>query len=698
MIKFYNLVSIWVFLFASVAINAQQPAFPGAEGFGKFTTGGRGGTVYEVTNITDAGVGSLRYGVESSGARTIVFKVSGTIILTKTLNIKNGNITIAGQTAPGDGITLRDYSMVVDADNVIIRYIRCRMGDAAKYEGDALWGRNRSNIIIDHCSLSWCTDECGSFYGNKNFTLQWCILSESLRVSIHTKGTHGYGGIWGGMPASFHHNLLAHHDSRNPRFCGSRYTARPDLELVDFRNNVIYNWGSNSGYAGEGGRYNMVNNYYKPGPATKSGVRTRIFAPNADDGTNSQPAGVWGLFYVSGNYMDGSTAVTNDNWQGIFPNPSTKSKSELKSDTEFDMGQIITQSALDAYTKVLANVGASVAPDTVDKRIVKEVATGTFTYTGTTSTNGLIDTQTDVGGWPVLNSTTPPADSDHDGIPDDWEDTNGLNKNDASDRNTVGTDGYTMLEKYLNSLANISVPAVQYTLTTSVVGNGSVSPSAGKMDEGTGLMLKAIPAAGWKLESWSGDTTGSNANMVIKMNNNKNFTATFVPATYVLTINTIGLGTVEVSPSESSYSYGSKVILTANPSLGYKFDSWSGDTTGTGTSATITITKDKTVTANFSADNTSIPFANNTYFTVECYPNPVNDVAKIAITLPQPAPVNITLYNLLGMPVKDIARGKFNAGLNEFDFNVSNLNDGVYLCNITMGSERIVKRISVIKE
>lgn len=440
-------------------------AFPQAAGAGAYTTGGRNGTVYYVTSLEDdvSVAGTLRYALQQSVARTIIFKVSGIIQLKSELRIRYGNLTIAGQTAPGDGICIAGYPVVVEADNVIIRFMRFRMGDENKVEGDALTCINRKNIIIDHCSMSWGTDECASCYGNENFTMQYCLISESLRNSVHNKGSHGYGGIWGGQTVSFHHNLLAHHDSRTPRFCGSRYTNAPELEKVDFRNNVIYNWAGLGGYAGEGGSYNMINNYYKPGPATKARnneVCYRIFAPNADDGSNEQPKGVWGMFYVSGNIMEGYGNVTTDNWNGGLQ-PDTRnavtpfSIEQIKSSEVFDIASYsVTETAEEAYETVLAYAGASLVRDETDKRIVNEVRNCTYTYTGSNgSTNGIIDSQADVGGWNEYVTAELPKDSDLDGIPDDWEDAFGLDKFSYSDAKARTLQPpYSNLEVYLNSL------------------------------------------------------------------------------------------------------------------------------------------------------------------------------------------------------------------------------------------------------
>lgn len=431
----------------SGSAQAQQLAFPGAEGFGRFTTGGRGGKVVEVTNLNDSGLGSLRAAIEDEGVRTIVFRVSGTIVLQSFLTIEKGDITIAGQTAPGDGICIRDYPLIVDADNVIIRYIRSRLGDVHHLAEDALSALFRRDIIIDHCSFSWGTDEVATVRDNVNTTMQWCIISESLYHSYHPKGDHGYGGIWGGKGATFHHNLLSDHSSRNPRFDGSRYHHEPEKEIVDFRNNVIYNWGFNSAYGGEGGNQNIISNYYKYGPGSKH--KNRIVEPW--DST--------GRWYVTDNFVYGYPEVTADNWaggvQGEYANFG-------RVNSPFPHPAIITQSAEEAYELVLANAGA-VFPkrDSVDARIIREIRSGTETYGGAWgASSGIIDSQTQVGGWPKLKSSEAPKDSDSDGMPDSWEEAHGLNPENPDDRNDdQNQDGYTNLENYLNELVSDSESA-----------------------------------------------------------------------------------------------------------------------------------------------------------------------------------------------------------------------------------------------
>lgn len=446
-------------LLLSGSMFSQQLAFPGADGYGRFTTGGRGGTVYEVTNLNDSGAGSLRYAVEQSGPRTVVFKVSGTIQLESPLKINNGDITIAGQTAPGDGICVGGYNFQLNADNIIIRFVRFRLGNenVANCECDALGGRYLTDVIIDHCSMSWSIDEVASFYQNTNMTMQWCIMSESLYNSGHVKGAHGYGGIQGGDGATFHHNLYANNTSRNPRLCGARFHIETaETDLTDFRNNVIYNWGYYTIYGGEYGHQNIVNNYYKYGPATKtsSSGRTKYMIATINRGSEADP----GEWYIDGNYVYGYPSISADNWSGGVQGADATTDS-ARVLTPFTYYISETQTAEEAYEDVLKHAGCSYPKrDTIDSRIIGEVRSGVCNFGDSyvaesgILNHGIIDSQASVGGWPILSSTTAPTDSDHDGMPDDWENANGLNSNLASDGAAVASNGYTNLENYLNSL------------------------------------------------------------------------------------------------------------------------------------------------------------------------------------------------------------------------------------------------------
>lgn len=465
----------------TVSAQTMLPAFPGAEGGGKYTTGGRGGQVYFVTSLADTNTGNatthegtLRWCVGRSGPRIILFRVSGIIDLTQRLNITNGDLTIAGQSAPGDGICLRGNSVCVQADNVIIRYLRFRPGDSnPDFEDDAVWGRYRRNIILDHCSMSFSVDECASFYDNRNFTMQWCLLAESLNNSQHVKGAHGYGGLWGGQNASFHHNLLAHHNSRNARLngwkrSGLNYTTHCDEERVELCNNVIYNWGGNSTYGGEAaGKYNLVNNYYKPGPA--SSARNRLMQIDKDaqaftiDVNGRSVTTSHGVYYLSGNVMDGDATVTADNWssRGI-KNNSGASLSDCRSTKPFAFEPMPLHSADDAFTAVLAYAGASLSRDAQDARVAEEAEGGFATYSGSvTGKPGLIDTPDDVGGYCTYVATQAPKDSDRDGIPDDYEYRHDLDPSDPDDAATPAPDGYPWIERYLADLVK-DITAAQY--------------------------------------------------------------------------------------------------------------------------------------------------------------------------------------------------------------------------------------------
>ena len=436
-------------------------AFPGAEGFGKYTTGGRGGKVIIVSNLNDDGEGSLRKAVTSKEPAIVVFSVSGTIHLLSPLTIK-GNKTIAGQTAPGDGICIADQPVGLGGDNIIVRYLRFRLGDRYQNKGmvpgsghdDAFGGNRRNNIIIDHCSFSWSTDECFSVYGGDSTTIQWNLISEPLNYSYHFEEgdkdfeKHGYGGIWGGVHLTAHHNLFAHCNSRNPRFNGTRLGAAQ--ELVDYRNNVIYNWGSNNVYGGEAGNYNIVNNYYKYGPFTNKNVRYRIANPSK---TDAIPFGKW---FVDGNYVDEAKGISKNNYLGVdMGNGGTETdKKEAIMDKPFSAEPLAVHTALEAYDAVLHFAGASFRRDTLDERIINDVKnrTGRFIDVQGGFPHGTPYEQT-TNAWPALRSLPAPADNDRDGMPDEWEIKNRLNPNDPADASQLKLDKhYTNIEVYINSI------------------------------------------------------------------------------------------------------------------------------------------------------------------------------------------------------------------------------------------------------
>lgn len=433
-------------LLSGCSHSEQQPqlAFPTAEGYGAFTPGGRGGKVYVVTNLNDSGSGSLREAVEAEGPRTVLFNVSGTIELDDFLEITHPYITIAGQTAPGDGICLKNYPLnVKGTHDVIVRGLRVRTGVDSGLEGSHLDGIEVSgseNVIVDHCTISWSSDEgINSWKGNKNVTIQWCMMSEPLNKNLHEKGEHGFSASLGGEYSTNHHNLFAHGKGRNPSIGGNHQHSTRNF---DFRNNVIYNYGTRT-CDGKPISVNMVNNYYKPGPATHEKVRNRIARID-----NASVYGFQGVWYIDGNVIEGNPEISADNWNGGVEVDRGLKVEEVRSLEPFEYASVKTQSAEEAYALVLKYVGA--LPDRRDvneKRILKEVRTGVPTYG-----NGIIDDPEDVGGYPQLKTGTLWIDSDGDGLPDDWEVANGLNPNDPEDGNKLAKNGYTNLENWINSL------------------------------------------------------------------------------------------------------------------------------------------------------------------------------------------------------------------------------------------------------
>lgn len=484
----------------------SAPAFPGAEGHGRYVTGGRGGVIKHVTNLNDSGTGSFRAAVSGSTAKIIVFDVAGVIALTSELKI-GANTTILGQTAPSPGITIRYYTVRPDGNNIIIRYIRFRRGQEKDVDegADAMWQRNVTGLILDHCSFSWSIDEVASFYDNNNFTMQWCTIGEALNNAGHGKGAHGYGGIWGGKLASFHHNMLIHLNNRVPRFNGARYNwsgytsnklygqynwqNAVQSENVDFRNCVMYNWGDGNGcYGGPGGgQINIVNNYYKAGPATNNKTRvTQISKGESGNiGDDQTFMNMTSRYYINGNYVTAASSPANYDWQGVLYDQKSYQKDgeyytpdaggyydaahttindvscvKIKMDAPAPTGNVTTHTAENAYDKVLEYAGASFYRDDVDTRYAREIRNNSPEYTGSISKKkGIIDVVSDVNGYTEATFSTASRsadfDTDNDGIPDKWEDAHGLDKRNKADATAITLDErgyYTNLEVYANQL------------------------------------------------------------------------------------------------------------------------------------------------------------------------------------------------------------------------------------------------------
>ncbi len=452
-----NTIALFLVLACSPSFATEAlVAFPGAEGYGRFATGGRGGDVYHVTSLDDGGPGTLREGIMSIKAgipRTIVFGVSGNISLKKDLRIEKVNgLTIAGQTAPGDGITLKDNTLKImkGSSNIIMRYLRCRLGDESKPSNDALDVGSEPDVshdvILDHLTLSWGVDGNMDTEMLSRFTMQWCMVGEALNDSCHyKKEPHAmlmsFRKTQGDV--SIHHNLLFSSRDRHPTLGGGEPQQSNTAAIFDFRNNVIYNWEGACNLAS--GRFNLIGNYWRPGPNTDFKRNPFPIAPKAE--ANDVTVG-----FFADNHFEDKPGWTADNYSafqfgtrgGKYIGEVTKAKFVQPGELVAQPDRATTHSAQEAYKLVLANAGASKARDVADKRAVDGVIEGTHRR---------IDSQKEVGGWPELNSQPSPRDADRDGMPDSWEKAHGLNSDDAEDRNARQKDGYTSLEHYLNSLA-----------------------------------------------------------------------------------------------------------------------------------------------------------------------------------------------------------------------------------------------------
>lgn len=668
----------------------KTPAFPGAEGFGRYTTGGRGGKVYHVTNLNDNGPGSFRAACEETGSRTIVFDVAGTIHLETPLELKNGNVTIAGQTAPGDGICIADNPFQIQANNVIIRYMRFRLGNKYVTEKnadgwDGLGGMDKENIIVDHCSVSWSIDECLSIYGVRNATVQWCIAAQSLQASGHSKGAHGYGGNWGGSGVTYHHNLLAHHESRVPRL-GPRYTTQLD-ERLDMRNNVFYNWAGLGCYGGEAMNVNIVNNYYKPGPGTAKrdaktiqrriaaiGVRTNEYVQQYDD--YAPTLHKWGTFYIDGNVNTKYDDVTQDNWTyGVYNQTENDEKvdylytdevkKQMKLEEPIEFVHVTTHSANDAYDRVIRYAGCSKARDSYDDFIINETENGLATYTGsgyedegkhrdnnpgminTPEDNRPADAPADWSPWPELTYVpgSVATDTDGDGMPDNYEAAKGLDPNNPDDGAEDSGNGYTNLEVYLNSLvADITEGQLEggkvmgidrYVGDDPVATEYELSPQTYEYTDENGDWLFTN---GFSITTSKTKSDGSDCGISgIKYARNENYTIN-IPAG--IKISKIGItGYSNGKNGETAYlSELGNETFTADK---YVFPSRNGNTSVT---HSITLAEETTGNLHFRIAGSECVWI------IKLYPETSTGITNITT---EEKPGNGRIYNLQGMEVKE---------------------------------------------
>ena len=718
------LIGIVFMLFCSHQLFSQLPAFPGAVGFGANAVGGRSGTIIYVTNLNDSGAGSLREACQASGPRTVIFRVGGTIELTSSIKITNPFITIAGQTAPGDGICLKidqtnpygDALIKVRTDDVIIRFIRLRRGPGIQDElsGDCITFSNFygpvKNCIIDHCSASWSTDELiNGWYDNSYITVQNCIASEALDNSTHGKGIHSKGPFFGDRSnnITLYQNYMCHNKDRNGYFVSgvSGHNA-----IVEHVNNVTYNWvyfGNNYGsFFGGVVHANVIGNYMVAGPDT----RTSRYEIGVEDYESPKYST---QIFVANNLGPHRKFLSLDEWDIVgdrtnFTYPAQiEYQAEMLFDTPLADTTLMPQTAYDyvitsagAFARLDENGDWVYNRDSTDTRVINDMITYSPRMMGSNGTYGIIDHPDDVGGWNTYSSGIPYPDSDQDGMANAWEIAYGLNPNDPLDANgtDLSIDGYTNIEMFLNLTDTSSFK--QYLLTLGVVGSGSVSHEDKSYNEGTQIIVEATPDTGWTFTGWSGDFSGSINPKSIIMNDNKSIIANFAP-TYTLTTNVVGSGMISASPSGKTHIEGTVVTLTATSASNYTFLSWSGDLSGATSPMDITIDANKSVTATF-IQNTGVSGEYQESDLINNYPNPFSFETIFEYSVFSHNKVQLLIYNSLGQLVtvvvnKNQSANTYKVVWNGTDSSGNKLNNGIYTYQFSVGNKVITRNIILMK-